>query len=80
MVLAPDLDGGPVHEDVNELCLEGVADREDLVVDGDDPAGPDAAQHPLSGVILGGIDRHRDGVDRDRARWNRSVGVAISRD
>jgi hypothetical protein len=56
MVLRPHLDGGLVHEHVHEHTLEGVANREHLVVDGDDAIGGHAAEDPLASVILTDVD------------------------
>lgn len=57
VILAPDLDHRVVHEDVDELSPVGVADREHLVVHRHDAVGRDAAKDPLTGMVLGGIDR-----------------------
>jgi hypothetical protein len=63
LVLAPDLDRGVVDEHVHELGLEGVADREHLVVHRHDAVGGYPAEHPLAGVVLCRIeDRDRGGV------------------
>jgi hypothetical protein len=47
VVLAPDLDRRRVHEDVDELGPEPVADGERLVVDRDKAVGADASKDPL---------------------------------
>jgi hypothetical protein len=68
VVLAPDLDDGVVDEDVDQLSLVGVADREHLVVLRHDAVGGDASKGPLAGVVLALIDRNRRGVLRQRVR------------
>jgi len=68
VVLAPGLDHGVVDEHVDEFPLEGVRDREELVVDRDHPVGADPSEHPLSPVVLGLIDRDRGLVLRDRSQ------------
>jgi len=64
VVLAPDLDHRVIDEYVHELGLEGVADREHLVVDRHDAVGSDASKHPLAVMVFGCIDRDRSGVGR----------------
>jgi hypothetical protein len=74
VVLAPDLNGGHVHEHVDELGPEGVADRERLVVHGDVAVGGDAAKHPLAGVVLVRIDRHRCTANAARLFFAQAIG------